>query len=328
MRDGKSGGTSSKESPKGRSRSPWFRPRASADPKTGSEAIHPDVWRSVGQADFRNPLPAGDPPPPPNRAAGPRAPHRVAGEGRSPPACRPKQAIRGPARCPAWPGGPELADIFQGHGCGERIAREGVAVEKGPPARIGAEKGRVDLLPRQGGGEREIAGGESLGQAEEVRRDSFGGADQHRAQASEGDEDPRPRSGGLQIPGRAGRHRRDEAGRRRRRMPAAPCTDGSRIKHAVCPAFVPPAGGAGRRAQAGTAIGRPHAGRPVPGRPGRKMGSAGKHQGRKQVVEKTAVAHRHRSERVFAVIALEPMPIDAALLRPAAQRRQGIERRV
>src|SRR5579885_1646390 len=44
----------------------------------------------------------------------------------------------------------QLADILQGHGCGQRVAGEGVTVEKSPPAFVRAEKCGKNLLPGQG----------------------------------------------------------------------------------------------------------------------------------------------------------------------------------
>ena len=60
-------------------------------------------------------------------------------------------------------------------------------MEKRPPALVGTEKRREDLLPRQGRGQRQVAAGQALRQAEKIRRHPLLRADQHRAQPAEGD---------------------------------------------------------------------------------------------------------------------------------------------
>src|SRR5262249_16695007 len=61
----------------------------------------------------------------------------------------------------------------EGGGAGERVGGVGVAVEEGAPVGVSAEEGLVDAIGDQRRGEREVAGGDALGDAEEVGRDPF-----------------------------------------------------------------------------------------------------------------------------------------------------------
>src|SRR5204862_4367263 len=80
-----------------------------------------------------------------------------------------------------------LEDVERGkrRRAGQRVARVGVAVEEGLELLELAEKALVDLLRRQGGGQRQVAAGDALGQAEQVGRDVLLLAGEHRAGAAE-----------------------------------------------------------------------------------------------------------------------------------------------
>ena len=85
--------------------------------------------------------------------------------------------------------GLEFAERGPGDGAGERIAREGVAVEESPLLRELAQEGGVDLLRRQRGRERQVAGGEPLREAEEIRDDALELGDGERTDPTEARED-------------------------------------------------------------------------------------------------------------------------------------------
>ena len=68
---------------------------------------------------------------------------------------------------------------------GERVAGIGVAVEEGAVLLGRAEEALVDPLRRQGRGQRQVAAGQSLREAEQVRRDALLLAGEHRPGAAE-----------------------------------------------------------------------------------------------------------------------------------------------
>ena len=74
-------------------------------------------------------------------------------------------------------------------GAGQRIPRVRVAVKECELLLIFAEEGRVDLLGRQGRGERQIAAGDALGEAQEIGRDRLLLAREHRPGAAEAGRD-------------------------------------------------------------------------------------------------------------------------------------------
>ena len=81
-----------------------------------------------------------------------------------------------------------LEQIERGEGrrAAERVAGEGVTVKEGPAvAGPGAEELIVDPLGGQGRGERRVAAGQSLGQAQEIGRDVLLGAGEQRTGAAE-----------------------------------------------------------------------------------------------------------------------------------------------
>ena len=72
---------------------------------------------------------------------------------------------------------------------GERVAGEGVAVEEGAAVLGGAEEALVDALGGERRGERQVAAGEALAEAEEVGRDPLLLAGEHRPGAAEAGRD-------------------------------------------------------------------------------------------------------------------------------------------
>ena len=84
---------------------------------------------------------------------------------------------------------PELAQRLTGDRAGEGVARERVAVEEGAPFGERPEEGLVDLLRGERGGQRQVAGGEALREAEEIRDDAFALGGRERAGAAESGED-------------------------------------------------------------------------------------------------------------------------------------------
>ena len=84
--------------------------------------------------------------------------------------------------------GLQLAQRSARDGATERVAREGVAVEEGLPFGKLAEEGRVDLLGRQRRGQREVARGQALREAQEVGHDAFQVGDREGTDATEAGE--------------------------------------------------------------------------------------------------------------------------------------------
>ena len=78
---------------------------------------------------------------------------------------------------------------------GERVARVRVAVEERPELLERAEEALVDALGRERRGERQVAAGQALGEAEEVGRDVLLLAGEHRARCGRSRSRPRRRSG-------------------------------------------------------------------------------------------------------------------------------------
>ena len=68
---------------------------------------------------------------------------------------------------------------------GERVAREGMAVEEAAAVLVLAGEAGVHALGRQRGGERQVAAGQPLAEAEEVRGDALLLAGEHRPGAPE-----------------------------------------------------------------------------------------------------------------------------------------------
>jgi hypothetical protein len=85
--------------------------------------------------------------------------------------------------------GLQFAKRGAGDRTAERVAREGVAVEEGPLFRELADERGVDLLRRQRGRERQVAGGEPFREAEEIRDDAVNLGDGERTDPPEASED-------------------------------------------------------------------------------------------------------------------------------------------
>src|SRR5204863_3703959 len=83
----------------------------------------------------------------------------------------------------------ERVQAREGGRAGERAAGEGVAVEEGPRVLRRTEEALVDPLGRERRGQREVAAGEPLPEAEEVRRHALLLAGEHRAGAAEAGRD-------------------------------------------------------------------------------------------------------------------------------------------
>ena len=159
----------------------------------------------------------------------------------------------------------EGVEVGQRRGAGERVAGVGVAVEEGALLLGRAEEALVDPLGRQGRGQRHVAAGQPLGEAEEVRRDPLLLAGEHRPGAAE-----------------AGRHlvadQQHAEGGRRARAPRA----GSRAGGPACRRRPGPAARRSPRRSPPRAGRGPARGRPR--RPARRRGSgrgaAGRWRGR------------------------------------------------
>ena len=64
-----------------------------------------------------------------------------------------------------------------------------MAVEEGATLRETSHEGLVNGLGGEGGGERQVAGGKTFGEAEEIGHDTLGLSDGERAEATEAGED-------------------------------------------------------------------------------------------------------------------------------------------
>ena len=76
---------------------------------------------------------------------------------------------------------------FKGNCCCQRIAAKGVAVIEGPAITVTAQEGLPDGVGCKGGGHRQVACGEPLAEAKNVRADILLFAGKHRAGAAEAD---------------------------------------------------------------------------------------------------------------------------------------------
>ena len=88
----------------------------------------------------------------------------------------------------------EHVERGQRGGAGERVARVGVAVEEGAELLVRAEEALVDPLGGERGGQRQVAAGDALGQAQQVGRDALVLAGEHPSRCGRSRSPPRRRS--------------------------------------------------------------------------------------------------------------------------------------
>src|SRR5207253_1187121 len=99
-----------------------------------------------------------------------------------------QQAVRAGTQANLETGARGDGEVFERDGGGERVAGERVAVKKRALALVGAEKRGENLLARERRGQRQVAAGQPLGEAEKIGRHALVGADEHRAEPAERDE--------------------------------------------------------------------------------------------------------------------------------------------
>ena len=206
----------------------------------------------------------------------------------------------------------QFADILQRHCRGQRIAGERVPVEERPAAGVRTEEGGVDLLARERGRERQVARGQPLREAEKIRRHSLLRANEHRAEPAEGDEDL-VKDQMDPVLAAEGRHCQGKP-RRLQPHPGRPL-DGrleNQAGRAVRLGLEEDAEGP----QARFGVGQADPAIPFAAFGGGEMGR-GEAPGPETLMEKPAVAYRHRPEGVAMVAASQPD--DPALFRSAGE---------